>query len=478
MERISNVKSSVTASPKSAPAQPNTLTVVDNRSGKTYSFPIDTNNFVKAEAFAQIKDGQGEPLRLYDPGYTNTINCTSSICYIDGDKGILEYRGIPIEQLAERAEFLEVAYLLIHGNLPTPQQYSVWKRKVMKHTYLNQDLGEMMKTFRYDAHPMGMLISSMAAYSTLHPEANPALRGADVYKGRKLVNKQIYRIIGTIPTIAANAYRHRIGRNFNKPNSSLDYIENFLVMLDQLGAERMRPHKVIVKALNILFILHADHEQNCSTSAVRHLASSGVDVYSALAGGVAALYGPSHGGANEAVLRMLEEIGSPENIPRFIEEVKAKKRRLMGFGHRVYKNYDPRAKIIKRVAEEVFQVVGKEPLIEVATRLEEIALKDEYFVKKKLYPNVDFYTGVIYKALGFPTDMFPVLFAIPRTVGWLAHWHEFIRDKEFKIVRPRQNYVGKRNQPYEDEKNRKFVDNFLDTYESAVSRRREKSLIE
>ena len=477
MQRISGISSEVTASPVEA-RQNQTLTVVDNRTGKRYTIPLSAHNFVKAEELEKIKNEEGEPLRSYDPGYTNTINCTSSVCFIDGDKGILEYRGIPIEQLAERADFLEVAYLLIHGNLPTSTQYSTWKRKIMKHTYLNQDLGELMKTFRYDAHPMGILISTMAAYSTLHPEANPALRGASVYKDRKLVNKQIYRIIGTIPTIAANAYRHRIGRNFNKPANNLDYVENFLMMLDQLGSEKMKPHKVIVKALNILFILHADHEQNCSTSAVRHLASSGVDVYSALAGGVAALYGPMHGGANEAVLRMLEEIKTVDNIPKFIQEVKDKKRRLMGFGHRVYKNYDPRAKIIKKVADEVFEVVGKEPLIEVARRLEEIALSDEYFIKKRLYPNVDFYTGVIYKALGFPTDMFPVLFAIPRVVGWLAHWQEFINDKEFKIVRPRQNYVGKRGQNYEDMKSREFVDNYLDTYESAVSKRREKSLIE
>lgn len=455
---------------------PNTLTITDNRTSKTYTIAIDKNNFILASDLAKIKSEANTSLKSYDPGYVNTINCTSSITYIDGDKGVLEYRGIPIEQLAEKAEFLEVAYLLVHGNLPSSDQYDIWKTKIMKHTYLNQDLGELMKTFRYDAHPMGMLISAMAAYSTLHSEANPALQGPNVYKDKKLVNKQIYRIIGTITTIAANAYRHRIGRNYNKPVHGLPYIESFLVMLDQLGSEKIRPHPTIVKAFNLLFILHADHEQNCSTSAVRHLASSGVDVYSALAGGIAALYGPSHGGANEAVLRMLQEIKSVENIPQFIQDVKNKKRKLMGFGHRVYKNYDPRAKLVKKVAEEVFTLVGREPLVDIAMKLEEIALKDEYFISKKLYPNVDFYTGVIYKALGFPTDMFAVLFAIPRTVGWLAHWKEFNDDKELKIVRPHQNYIGKRGQDYVPMESRVKVDSFLDTYESGASRRREKSI--
>jgi len=475
MERIAKVGGTLK---QSKTHQTGTLNVTDNRTGKNYTLPIYSNGFIESNDFSKIKDNEGEQLMFYDPGYTSTMNCTSAITFIDGEKGILEYRGIPIEKLAERAEFLEVAYLLIHGNLPTPVQYSTWKNKIMKHTYLNQDLGEIMKKFRYDAHPMGILISTMAAYSTLHPEANPALQSGAIYKDVKLVNKQIYRIIGTMPTLAANAYRHRIGRNFNKPDNNLDYIENFLAMLDRLGNEKIKPHPVVVKALNILFILHADHEQNCSTSAVRHLASSGVDVYSAIAGGVAALYGPSHGGANAAVLTMLEEIGSVENIPKFIQDVKNKKRRLMGFGHRVYKNYDPRARIIKQVADEVFEVVGKEPLVELAKALEEVALKDSYFVKKKLYPNVDFYTGVIYKALGFPTDMFPVLFAIPRVVGWLAHWHEFIDDPEYKIVRPRQNYIGLRNAPFEEPENRQNIENHLECYESAVSKRREKSLIQ
>lgn len=476
MERITRFKKDMKGSKEH---QNGELSVTDNRTGKTYTIPIYKNNFIYSKDLGKITTpNDTTPLRYYDPGYTNTMNCTSAITFIDGAKGVLQYRGISIEQLAEKAEFLEVAYLLIHGDLPSPQQYGLWKDRIMKHTYLNQDLGDMMKTFRYDAHPMGIMISTMAAYSTLHPEANPALQGNGIYKNTKLMNKQIYRIIGTLPTIAANAYRHRIGRDYNKPDNKLSYIENFLAMLDRLGNERIKPHPVITKALNILFILHADHEQNCSTSAVRHLTSSGVDVYSAIAGGIAALYGPSHGGANAAVLQMLEEIGTVDNIPSFIADVKAKKRRLMGFGHRVYKNYDPRARIIKKIADEVFDVVGKEPLVELAKTLEDIALKDPYFIKKKLYPNVDFYTGVIYKALGFPTDMFPVLFAIPRAVGWLANWMEFINDKEAKIVRPRQNYVGKRDQQYVEPENREHHEVNLDSYTSAVSKRRNKSLIE
>lgn len=355
----------------------------------------------------------------------------------------------------------------------------------MNHTMLHTEIGSMMKSFRYDAHPMGILISTVAALSTFHPEDNPALVGTGIFKNQEKMNKMIYRVIGTMPTMAANAYRHRIGRSYNKPDNSMGYVENFLMMLDKMGNERLIPHKKIVEALNILFILHADHEQNCSTAAVRHLTSSGVDVYSAISGGIAALYGPSHGGANEAVLRMLNEIGSVENIPQFILQVKQKKRRLMGFGHRVYKNYDPRAKIIKNIAHEIFQIVGKEPLVEIALKLEEIALNDEYFKKKKLYPNVDFYTGVIYKALGFPTDMFPILFAIPRTVGWLANWKEFLSDPDFKIVRPRQNYIGKRQEDYVSSDKRDFEQNSslvnkkvnLNCSQSAVSKRREKSIV-
>lgn len=343
----------------------------------------------------------------------------------------------------------------------------------MKHTMVHKDIGEMMKSFRYDAHPMGIFVSTISALSTLHPEANPALQGTKIYKNDKFVNKQIYRLLGNMPTLAANAYRMRIGREFNEPNLEFGYVENFLYMLDKLGPAKYKPHPVLVKAMDILFILHAEHELNCSTAAVRHLASSGVDVYTVIAGASAALYGPSHGGANEAVLRMLEEIGTKENVPKFIEDVKAKKRLLMGFGHRVYKNYDPRAKIIQKVANEVFSIVGKEPLIELAREIEQIALKDPYFIEKKLYPNVDFYTGVIYKAMGFPTDMFPILFAIPRCVGWLAHWKEYLRDPENNIVRPRQHYVGHAARDYIDVLNRDEKDHVLDDIVSATSRRRE-----
>ena len=451
------------------------LVVKDGRTGNEHKVSVE-NNFVKSSEIGKLKF-KGQPLMTYDPGYTNTISCSSSITFIDGDKGILEYRGIPIEVLAEKSSFIEVSFLLINGFLPDKSQLEAWNNKIMKHTMVHTDVLEMLKSFRYDAHPMGMLISTMAAYSTFHPEANPALVGQSVYKNEELVNKQIYRIIGTITTLAAAAYRRRIGRDFNLPNNEYGYVENFLHMLDYLGGKKIKPHPVITKALNILFILHADHEQNCSTSAVRHLASSGVDVYSCLAGGIAALYGPLHGGANEAVLRMLSKIGHKDNIGNFLKGVKSGKERLMGFGHRVYKNYDPRAKIIKSIAMEVFEVVGKEPLVEIALALEKEALSDEYFIKRKLYPNVDFYTGVIYKALGFPTDMFPILFAIPRTVGWLAHWKEFLSDKENKIIRPRQNYTGLRNQDYITIENRKATTNInLKCPTSAVSRRRESSL--
>jgi len=415
-----------------------TLTITDNRTGKSYTIPIKNNTIVAQDLFAL------GGIRSYDPGYLNTASATSRICYINGEKGILRYRGYPIEQLAAKSTFLEVSYLLLYGALPTPEQLKYWTTRVMRHTYVHEDLKTMMKSFRYDAHPMGMLISSVAAMSTFHPEANPALAGQDVYKSAKIRNKQIHRIVGTMPTLSAFAYRHRIGRPYVNPSDGLGYCENFLYMLDKLSHTNYAPHPILARALDVLFILHADHELNCSTAAMRHLASSGVDVYSCVAGSAAALYGPRHGGANEAVLRMLQKIGSVENIPTFIEQVKAKKSgvRLMGFGHRVYKNYDPRARIIKQIAEEVFAVLGKEPLIEVAVALEKIALSDPYFIERKLYPNVDFYSGLIYKAMGFPTDYFPVLFTIPRTVGWLAHWLEFLDDPENKIIRPRQVYLG------------------------------------
>jgi len=419
-----------------------TISVLDNRTGKSYDMKIK-NGCVNATLFKQVsetKDDNG--LMIYDPGFQNTAVVTSYITYIDGDKGILRYRGYPIEELAERSSFLEVAYLLINGNLPNKSQLDSWSNKIMTHTFLHENLVGMMKTFRYDAHPMGMLISTVAALGTFYPEANPALAGQDIFKSENVRNKQIYRIVGKLPTIAACAWRHRIGRPYNTPVNHLGYTENFLYMLDKLSETDYKPNPVLCRALEILFILHADHELNCSTAAMRHISSSGTDPYTSVAGAAGALYGPLHGGANEAVLDMLLQIGSKENIPQFIADVKSKKKKLMGFGHRIYKNYDPRAKIIRRVAYEVFESLGKEPLIEVATELEKQALSDEYFVSRKLYPNVDFYSGLIYKAMGFPTDMFPVLFTIPRAVGWLAHWVEHLEDPETKIYRPRQVYKG------------------------------------
>jgi citrate synthase len=440
-----------TTSTKAAPAaetkapNPDTLSVLDNRTGKSYTIPVRSGT-INAQSLWQLKAGPKMPgIRSYDPGYLNTCSATSRITYIHGGKGLLRYRGYPIEQLAEKSTFMEVAYLLIYGQLPDKAQLSYWTSRIMRHTFVHEDLKGMMKNFRYDAHPMGMLISSVSAMSTFHPEANPCLAGQDVYNDIELRNKQIHRILGTIATVAAFAYRHRIGRPYVDPapaESGFSYPEGFLFMLDKMSQPDYKPHPRLARALDILFILHADHELNCSTAAMRHLASSGVDVYTCIAGSAAALYGPRHGGANEAVLRMLEQIKTKENIPKFIEQVKAKKVRLMGFGHRVYKNYDPRARIIRTVAEEVFSILGKEPLIEVAVELEKHALSDPYFIERKLYPNVDFYSGLIYKAMGFPTDFFPVLFTIPRTAGWLAHWNEFLDDPENKIVRPRQVYVG------------------------------------
>ena len=452
IERISN-----TLAAEKLSVNKNSLSVKDNRTGKSYEMPI-TNDFIRSNDLLKIKDESGNVTRYYDPGYTNTMCCTSEIGYIDGDAGILQYRGYPIETLAEKSTFTEVAYLLVYGELPTPAQFEIWEKKIMMHTMVDTEVTSMIKSFRYDAHPMGILVAMLSAVSTFYPDSNPALQGgAGVYKDQGVMNKQIYRLLGKMPTLAANSYRHRMGREFNMPSSKLGYVENFLYMMDRLNESDYRPHPKLVRAMDILFILHAEHELNCSTAAVRHLASSGVDIYTCMGGATAALYGPLHGGANEAVLRMLEEIGTVENIPDYIQQVKDRKKKLMGFGHRVYKNYDPRATIIKKVAEEVFEVVGKEPLIDLARELEKVALNDEYFIKKKLFPNVDFYTGVIYRAMGFPTDMFPILFAIPRTAGWIAHWKEFYSDKENKIVRPRQNYVGHRDRVYVPMHNRKHV---------------------
>jgi citrate synthase len=419
----------------------NTLTITDNRTGETYEVPIE-HETIPATALRKIKvQAEDFGLMAYDPGFGNTAACKSSITYIDGDVGILQYRGYPIEQLAEKSSFLEVAYLLIFGELPTQAELNDWNNKVMHHTYIHENLTGLMQAFRYDAHPMGILISSLAALSTFHPDAkqihDPQIR-----------LKNIWRILGKLPTMAAFAYRHRIGRPYNYPDSDLDYTANFLYMLDYMGQSKYEVNPTLARALDILFILHADHEQNCSTATMRNIGSSHADPYSSMAGAAAALYGPLHGGANEAVLRMLTEIGDIKNIPAFIERVKKREVLLMGFGHRVYKNYDPRATIIKQVAYEVFEVTGRNPLLDIALELERIALEDEFFVQRKLYPNVDFYSGIIYQAMGFPVDMFPVLFALGRAPGWLAQWVELVEDSEQRIARPRQIYLGAEKRDY------------------------------
>ncbi|XP_024528054.1 citrate synthase 3, peroxisomal [Selaginella moellendorffii] len=419
------------------------LTVVDNRTGKKYEFAISDGGTVNATDFKKIKaEGDDNGLKLYDPGYLNTAPVRSSISYIDGDKGILRYRGYPIEELAEHSTYLEVAYLLMYGYLPTKAQLSDWEATIMQHSALPEGVLAVISDLPHDAHPMGTLVGSICALSSFHPDANPALRGQDLYKSKPVRDKQIVRIIGKVPTLAAAAYLRMAGRHPVAPSNSLSYAENFLYMLDSMGDRNYRPNPRLARALDILFILHAEHEMNCSTAAARHLASSGVDVYTAIAGATGALYGPLHGGANEAVLKMLSEIGTVEKIPEFIEGVKNRKRKLSGFGHRVYKNYDPRAKVIKNLSEEVFSIVGRDPLIEVAVALERAALSDDYFVKRKLYPNVDFYSGLIYRALGFPSEFFPVLFAVPRMAGYLAHWKESLDDPDTKIMRPQQWYIG------------------------------------
>lgn len=408
----------------------------------------------------------------------NTVSCISKISYIDGDKGILEYRGYPIEQLAEKASFLEVSFLVIYGELPTKKQLDSFTKKVMKNSGYHEGLEPFIKAFRHDAHPMAMMSTLMAAMSSFYPEANPAYVGANVYKTRQERNKHIYRVLGCAPAIAAACYRHRIGRDINKPNEDLGYVENFLYMMDRNASDKdFKVHPKIVRALEILFILHAEHELNCSTAAIRHMTSSQADVYTSLAGAVTALYGPRHGGANEAVLRMLEQIGSVDKIPQFIQDVKNKKKVLMGFGHRVYKNHDPRAKIVREIAEDVFSIVGRESLIDIAMELEKIALTDEYFIKRKLYPNVDFYSGVIYKALGIPTEMFTIMFTLPRLAGWLAHWDEFVEDPVNNIVRPRQIYKGYRKRDFVSMAQREQkVNETIDYKPSSYDIRREASL--
>lgn len=408
----------------------------------------------------------------------NTVTCISKVSFINGEKGILEYRGYPIEQLADKSTFLETAFLVIYGELPNEKQMKTFNKKVMSNCNFHDGMLKFIQGFRHDSHPMGMLTTLIAAMSSFYPESNPAYVGANIYKSPQERNKHIYRVLGCAPAIAAACYRHRVGKPIIPPNQSLGYVENFLYMMDaEITDADYRPHPKIVRALDILFILHAEHELNCSTAAIRHMASSQSDVYTSLAGAVTALYGPRHGGANEAVLRMLEEIGTVDQIPQFVRDVKARKKVLMGFGHRVYKNYDPRAKIVRQIADEVFSIVGREPLVDIAMELEKIALTDEYFIKRKLYPNVDFYSGVIYKALGIPTEMFTILFALPRLAGWLAHWYEFLDDPHNKIVRPRQIYKGYSRRNFEEVSQRqKRVDQDLDYRVATTDVRRESAL--
>ncbi len=413
----------------------NVLTITDGRTDKTYTVPIDKGT-IRAMDLRQIKeDAEDFGLMTYDPAFMNTASCQSRITFIDGDRGILRYRGYPIEELAEKCTFLEVAYLILNGELPTETQLKDWTFLVKHHTMLHETTKKFLEGFRYDAHPMGMLVSTVAALSTVYPEARNVLDP----ENRRL---QIARLIGKVPTIAAYTYRHSLGLPYVYPDNDLHYTANFMNMLWKMLEPKYAAHPVMARALSILFILHADHELNCSTNAMRAIGSSQADPYLSVAGAAAALSGPLHGGANEQVLRMLDVIGTKENIPAYIEQVKAGKLKLMGFGHRVYKNYDPRARIIKWTADQVFQVTGRNPKLDIALELEKIALEDEYFIKRKLYPNVDFYSGIIYQAMGFKPDMFTVLFAIPRTVGWLAHWDELMQDAEQKIARPRQVYTG------------------------------------
>eukprot|EP00029_Vermamoeba_vermiformis_P005842 TRINITY_DN2139_c0_g1_i1.p1 TRINITY_DN2139_c0_g1~~TRINITY_DN2139_c0_g1_i1.p1 ORF type:complete len:506 (-),score=168.70 TRINITY_DN2139_c0_g1_i1:120-1637(-) len=454
------------------------LSVKDSRTGKEYTVPIG-QNAVNATDFKNIKTADPDDVGLvvYDGGYFNTACCKSQICKIDGDKGVLTYRGYDIEELVEKSTFLEVAYLLIYGELPNKVQKKQWETTIMRHTFIHENLVELMQTFRYDAHPMGILISSISAMGTFYPDANPALQGSDLYQDPAMRNKQIFRILGKIPTIAACAYRHRIGRPYNNPVNYLSYVENFMYMLDRLSENNYRPHPVLARALDKIWILHADHELNCSTATMRQISSTLVDPYTATSGAAGALYGPLHGGANEAVLRMLEQIGTPANVPAFLQDVKDKKKILFGFGHRIYKNYDPRAKVMKDITFEVFDVLGKNPLMEIAIELEKQALADEYFITRKLFPNVDFYSGLIYNAMGFPTDMFPVLFCIPRVAGWLAHWVEALQDPAgMKIYRPRQIYTGLEKRIYIAMENRnndnKGKEKMLATKPSLFGRRR------
>ncbi|MCZ6620537.1 MAG: citrate synthase [Deltaproteobacteria bacterium] len=412
-----------------------TLTVIDNRTGKKYEIPIH-DSAINAMDLRQIKLSEGDfGMLSYDPGFVNTASCQSRITYIDGDKGILRYRGYPIEQLAEKSTYLETAYLILYGELPTKSQLEDWIWNVTHHTILHENMKKFIDGFHHDAHPMGIVVSAVGALSTFYPDAK------DIFNAESR-RKQTYRLIGKLPTLAGFAYRHSLGMPYAYPDNDLSYTGNFLNTLFKMTELKYQPHPVLEKALDVLFILHADHEQNCSTNAMRGVGSSHVDPYSSVAAAAAALSGPLHGGANEAVLKMLMEIGSKDKVPAFIRKVKGGEGRLMGFGHRVYKNYDPRAKIIKKTAEAVFEVKGRNPLLDIALELERIALEDDYFVTRKLYPNVDFYSGLIYQSIGLPTEMFSVLFAIARTSGWIAQWEEMLLDSDQKLARPRQIYKG------------------------------------
>jgi len=418
-----------------------TVTITDNRTGKTYEIPIE-HGAIRAMDLRQIKVSEEDfGLMSYDPAFMNTASCKSTITFIDGEKGILQYRGYPIEQLAERSTFLETAYLILHGQLPTRAQLDEWTYHITHHTMIHENIKKFMDGFHYDAHPMGILVGTVGALSTFYPDAKNIMDPANR-------QKQIYRLIAKMPTMAAFAYRHSLGMPYAYPDNDLTFAGNFLNMLFKMTEMKYKPNPVLERALDVLFILHADHEQNCSANAMRSVGSSHVDPYSAVAAATAALYGPLHGGANEAVLRMLREIDSKDKVPEFVKKVKAREALLMGFGHRIYKSYDPRAKVIKNLAYQIFQERGTNPLLEIAIELERIALQDEFFVKRKLYPNVDYYTGMIYEAMGFPVEVFPVLFAIGRTPGWIAQWQEMLLDSEQKIARPRQLYVGSGKRDY------------------------------
>ncbi|MGA9117072.1 MAG: citrate synthase [Bacteroidota bacterium] len=412
-----------------------TLSITDSRTGRQYQIPIE-HGTIRAMDLRQIKTGEEDfGLMTYDPAFMNTASCKSTVTFIDGDKGILRYRGYPIEQLAERCTYLEVAYLLLHGELPNKAQLGEWAERIRRHTFVHENIKKFMDGFHHDAHPMGMFVSTVAALSTFYP-------GARKFEDPAQGPLTVFRLIGKVPTLAAFAYRHSMGMPYVLPDNELDYASNFLSMMFKMAESRYQPNPVLARALDVLFILHADHEQNCSANAMRSVGSSRVDPYSATAAAAAALYGPLHGGANEEVLHMLDVVGTKDKVPAFVKDVKEGKGRLMGFGHRVYKNYDPRAGIIKKLADQVFEVTGRNPKLDIALELERIALQDDYFVKRKLYPNVDFYSGLIYQAMKFPVDMFPVLFAIGRMSGWLAQWQELLLDPEQKIARPRQIYLG------------------------------------